>query len=289
MTISRIWLQRILGVIWFIDGLLQLKPQMFTQSFVSRVILPVAQSQPAWIAHSVNWAASIISPHIAAYNAVFAGIQLLIGLGLIFNVKVKTTLILSFVWTIIVWWFSEGFGQLLTGQALLLTGAPGAVLLYGLVGWVVWPSESNIQKSGSLSEKGRKFARYSLGLIWILGGILQLQPTYLAANGLSGVFSVDWLGNLVGSHGMEVSVILAMVELAIGLAILIGKHLRPFIWASVILSLLFWWAGQSFGQMLSSLGTDPNSGPLLVLLTLCSWPSLLTVEPDTRIDNVSVQ
>lgn len=288
MTFSRLWLQRALGIIWFIDGLLQLKPQMFTQAFVSQVILPVAQSQPGWIAHSVNWAASIISPHIAAYNAVFAGIQLLIGLGLIFNVKVKATLILSFVWTIIVWWFSEGFGQVLTGQALLLTGAPGAVLLYGLAGWFVWPSERNSQKSDSISNKGRKFARYSLGLIWILGGILQLQPAYLASEGLSGAFSVDWIGNLVGTHGMEVSIILAVVELTIGLVILSGKNVRPLIWASLILSLLFWWTGESFGQMLSALGTDPNSGPLLILITLCAYPDLLSVETTKRIEEVTV-
>ncbi|MDA8442057.1 MAG: hypothetical protein M0Z55_06740 [Peptococcaceae bacterium] len=288
VTFSRLGLQRILGIIWFIDGILQLKPQMFTQAFVSQVILPVAQSQPGWIAHSVNWAASIISPHIAAYNAVFAGIQLLIGLGLILNVKVKVTLLLSFVWAIIVWWFSEGFGQVLTGQALLLTGAPGAVLLYGLAGWVVWPSERNSQKSDSISNKGRKFASYSLGLIWILGSILQLQPAYLAAKGLSGAFSVDWIGNLVGTHGMEVSVILAVVELAIGLAFLFGKNVRPFIWASLILSLFFWWAGESFGQMLSSLGTDPNSGPLIILLTLCAYPNLLTLKPAKRIKEVSV-
>lgn len=276
MTISRLWLQRILGFIWFIDGLLQLKPQMFTQSFVSQVVLPVAQSQPGWIAHSVNWAASIIAPHIGVYNVVFAAIQLLIGLGLIFNVKVRETLILSFIWTLIVWWFSEGFGQVLTGQALLLTGAPGAVLLYSLIGWAVWPSENNMQKHCLLSDQGRKFARYSLGLIWILGGVLQLQPAYLTVKGLSGAFTVDWLGNLVGTHGMEVSVILAVIQLAIGLAILFGKRMRLFIWASMILSLLFWWAGESFGQMLSSLGTDPNSGPLLVLLTLCAYPTLLT-------------
>lgn len=289
MTMSRLWLQRILGVIWFIDGLLQLKPQMFTQSFVSQVILPVAQSQPGWIAHSVNWAASIIAPHIGPYNAIFAGIQLLIGLGLMFNVKVRETLILSFVWTIIVWWFSEGLGQLFTGQALLLTGAPGAVLLYGLAGWAVWPRELNTQKSSTLSDKGRKFAQYSLGLIWILGGILQFQPAYLAANGLSGVISVDWLGNLIGTHGMEVSVLLGIVELTIGLAILFGKYLRPFAWTSLIFALLFWWAGQSFGQMLTSLGTDPNSGPLLVLLTLCAYPALFAMEPVKRFHRVSVQ
>lgn len=275
MLLTRRALQTILGIIWLLDGLLQLKPQMFTQAFISQVILPVAQSQPAWIAHSVTWAAHVISPHIGIYNVIFAGIQLLIGLGLIFNVKVKTTLVISFLWTIIVWWFGEGFGQLFTGQALLLTGAPGAVLLYGLIGWSIWPREDKYTQTGLVSVQGINVARWSLGVLWILGAVLQLQPAYLTPSGITGVIGSDWVAHLVGNHGALISIILAVIELGIGIGILINRQVRIFMWASVILALMFWWFGQSFGQMFTALGTDPNAGPLYVLLTLCACPWLL--------------
>ncbi|MDQ0191507.1 hypothetical protein JI721_09420 [Alicyclobacillus cycloheptanicus] len=282
MIISRRTIQTVLGIIWFIDGLLQLKPQMFTKSFIEQVILPVAQGQPAWIGHSVTWAAHVIEPHIGVYNVIFAVIQLLIGLGLMFNVKVKTTLTISFIWTLIVWWFGEGFGQLLTGQALLLMGAPGAVLLYGLIGWSIWPDKDTDTQSG-ISRRGIKIARWSLGILWILGAILQLQPTYLTPKGIGGMFTADWMASLVGNNGVSVSIILAVIELAIGLGILINRRVGPFMWASIILSLFFWWVGQSFGQMFTALGTDPNAGPLFVLLTLTAFPTLFArVELDDK-------
>lgn len=281
MIISRRTIQIILGVIWFVDGLLQLKPQMFTKAFVSQVILPTAQSQPSWIAHSVTWAANIITPHIAIYDAIFALIQLLIGLGLIFNVKVKTTLVISFVWAFIVWWFGEGFGQLLTGQTLLLTGAPGAVFLYGIVGWAIWPKEESVSHSEPVSGRGMKISRYALGVLWILGSVLQFQPAYLTTKGLSGAFAADWMANAVGSNGATASIVLAIIELIIGIAILMNRWVRPFMWASIVIAFFFWWVGQSFGQMFSSLGTDPNAGPLFILLTLCACPYLLRPTHDS--------
>jgi hypothetical protein len=274
MIISRRIIQAVLGFIWFIDGLLQLKPQMFTKVFVEQVILPMAQGGPAWIAQSVTWAAHIVEPHIGIYNIIFAAIQLLIGLGLMFNIKVKTTLVISFIWTIIVWWFGEGFGMLLTGQVLLVTGAPGAVLLYGFIGWSIWPSEGNETQLRAVSLRGMSVARWSLGLLWILGAILQVQPAYLKPNGISGAFTADWVAHLVGTSGVTVTIILAIIELAIGVGILINRRMRPFMWASIILSLIFWWTGQAFGQMFTALGTDPNAGPLFILLTLCACPSL---------------
>lgn len=276
IRISRRTIQTVLGIIWFIDGVLQLKPLMFTKAFVEQVILPTATGQPTWIAQSVTWAAHVVEPHIGIYNAMFAVIQLLIGLGLMFNIKVKTILALSFIWTFIVWWFGEGFGQLLTGQTLVLMGAPGAVLLYGLVGWSIWPRVNNDVISGMVSVQGKHIARWSLGVLWIVGAILQFQPMYLMPNAMTGMFTADWLTHLVANNGILVSIILAVIELVIGLGALINRRVRPFIWASIILSLIFWWVGQSFGQMFTALGTDPNVGPLFVLLTLCTCPTLFT-------------
>ncbi len=45
----------------------------------------------------------------------------------------------SFAWVLGIWVIGEGLGMLLTGNATALTGAPGSVLLYGLIGLMAWP------------------------------------------------------------------------------------------------------------------------------------------------------
>ena len=282
VQLSRRALQTVLGIIWIVDGILQLKPQMFTKNFVEQVILPSAQSQPGWIRHSMIWAGHIASAHIGVYNAIFVAIQLLIGIGLTFNIVTKTTLIASFVWTAIVWWFGEGFGQLLTGQSLMLTGAPGGVLIYGLVGWAVWPIEEHFRFhhhsafSHFVSPTGRNVARLSLGLSFVLGAALQLQPAYRSSTGMDSAFSAAWIGNLIGSHGLLASIVLFVIQLSIGIGVLTNRRIGWFVWAAIVVSFVFWWIGQDFGQMFTPLGTDPNVGPLFILLALCAYPELLT-------------
>jgi len=274
--VSRLWIQRILGAIWFVDGLLQLKPKMFTSDFVNQVILPTGQGQPTWVSSIVNWGGHLVLPQIGLWNLLFALIQILLGLALMFNIKTKPTLQLSILWSLLVWAFGEGFGQLLSGQSLLLTGAPGAVLLYALIAVAIWPDKEQ-SRSGWRPET-LKFARYSLGLVWLAGALLQVQGAYRSAEGLSQVIAVDWLANAMGHHGPLVSMALGGLEFALGIMILFNVRMRVMVSTSIVLSVLFWWVGQSFGQIFSPLGTDLNSGPLLALLSVSALPSWWTLK-----------
>ncbi len=270
-SLSRRWLQTILGIIWLVDGILQLKPQMFSSQFINQVLLPTAQGQPLGIGHTINWAASLLAPHIAIYNFLFAGIQLFLGIMLILNVWVKGTLIISLIWTVIVWWLSEGFGMMFTGQATFLTGAPGAVFLYGLIGIIVWPGNEDKEAHGVLLYKWSNVSRYSLAVLWIIGGLLQLQPAFLAQGGLNGAFSVDFFNHLAASSPVLVNLLFAIPMFAAGI-LLLFRNMKVFytgFWLSILIALFIWWAGEGFGQMFTPLGTDPNSGPLLILLALC--------------------
>ena len=200
-------MQGILGVFWFLDGVLQLKPHMFTTQFIKQVLLPTVQGQPLGIGHTITWAANVVAPHIGIYNVIFASVQLFLGIMLIFNWWVRGTLVVSWIWTAMVWWFSEGFGMLLTGQATFLTGAPGAVFLYGLIGIIVWPEDNGKNSTLSLSAKKSELARYSLALLWIIGGLLQLQPIYLVQGGLNGVFSLDYFNRLAAAQPLLLNLI----------------------------------------------------------------------------------
>ena len=72
-------------------------------------------------------------------------------MGLLYRPTVKLALAVSFAWVLVVWWFGEGFGMLFMNMANPLTGAPGAVLLYAIVGLLVWP---NGRPGGLLGVRG---------------------------------------------------------------------------------------------------------------------------------------
>ena len=133
-------IQIVLGAIWILDGLLQFQPAMFGQSFITHILLPSAQGQPAPVAWSITTMSHFLRPDIGVWNFLFGTLQLLIGTGMLFRRTVRPAIVAMAVWAFGVWWFGEGFGMLFMAMASPLTGAPGAVLLYPLVGFLVWPT-----------------------------------------------------------------------------------------------------------------------------------------------------
>ncbi|QQE80023.1 hypothetical protein [Alicyclobacillus sp. SO9] len=272
LRVSRIGMQRILGTVWFLDGLFQLKPQMFTPSFLKQVVLPTSAGQPHWLASIVKWGAGIEMSHIVVWNTLFALIQLLIGLALIFNFRVKFFIIASLIWSVFVWIFGEGAGQILTGQSSLINGAPGAALIYGLLGIAVFPKQE--ADAGEWRGFGIRFAQVSLAIVLFTGFALQFQHLYLTPTGLSQAVSVTWLAKAIGTGGIPLSILLALIELALGTMLLVKFKLRFTVWVSIALFFVYWWMGQSFGQFTQPLATDFNTGLLMILLAISSNPEL---------------
>ena len=62
---------------------------------------------------------------------------------------------------------------------------------------------------------------------------------------------------------------------------LLNWHPREFLIAGIVLSLAYWVVGEGLGGLFQGGATDPNSGPLLVLLA-CSVYSLLPAERSAR-------
>src|SRR5215472_12171139 len=143
MYLSQKLLRRILGALWLIDGLLQLQPQMFTMNMVNKVLSPITSGQPAFIAASLQWIVSVITAHLAAANIVIAVVQVALGVLLITGLWVRATVIVSIFWALLVWYGGEGMSMLLAGQGSALTGAPGAVLLYPLLGLLIYPRKGD--------------------------------------------------------------------------------------------------------------------------------------------------
>jgi hypothetical protein len=260
-----------LGLLWLLDGALQFQSSMYSNAFVE-ALRDNGAGQPQWLESSIRWAAHIVGQDLTAWNTLFALVQLAIGVGLLYRPAERPALALSFAWAFVVWWFGEAFGMLLMPMmASPLTGAPGAVVLYALVGAAVWPAP---RAGGLLGVRGTRGAWAGL---WLLMAWLWLQPqgstpgvvadTIKAApSGMGWLTDVQhWAANAVTGPGLPIAFALALASAAIGIAVALNRHPRPFLILAIVLNLLYWVIGQGFGGIFTGSGTDPNAAPLFVL------------------------
>jgi hypothetical protein len=277
-------LQIALGLIWLADGALQLQPFMFGRSFVTQVIAPNAVGQPELVAAPVRFAAHLIEPRVALFNAFAAAIQVLIGLGLINRATVGLALLTSFAWAVGVWWIGEGLGGLLTGMASPLTGAPGPALLYVLVGLIVWPRARPGDRSAAALSLGGRGARGAWAALWLGLAALWLLPANRSSDAVHDAIAnapsgATWLSSLHSSlatatagRGLLIAIVAATLSAVIALAVLFDWWTKPMLALSGAIALIYFIVGQGMGGILTGSGTDPGSGPLLILLAASLYP-----------------
>ena len=280
-------LQLGLAGIWLLDGVLQYQPFMYTKAF-AQMLAGTAAGNPSVIARPITWDANLVQHHLVLLNTIFATIQLLLGLGIAFRPTVRIALAASIAWSVGVWWFGEGLGGVLSGGASPLNGAPGAVIIYGLLAVLLWPADRTTTAPFVAARAvGVHVARAVWVVFWLSQAYFALTPANRAPQGVSAMIAKmesgepGWLAaierggaSLVAGQGLAVSVVLA-VALA---GIAIGVYLpAPFAKATLVLAiavaLVIWVVAQGLGGILASGATDPNSGPLLALLALAYWPA----------------
>ncbi len=142
-AMSKRTLRFALGVAWLIDASLQFQPYMFTRAFSDDVLAGAATGQPQFVAAPVQWAADAVGAHPFAWNLVFALLQLTIAVALISGRAIKPALAVSIVWGLSVWYLGEGLGGIAGSSAWLLTGAPGAALVYAVLSVAAWPAHTS--------------------------------------------------------------------------------------------------------------------------------------------------
>jgi hypothetical protein len=197
--------------------------------------------------------------------------------------------------------------MLFTGTASILNGAPGAVLLYPLLGFAVYPrkksaapSQGATRKAGDDGLLSRALLRYILAGFWFFAALLQLQPNWWQPGQIS-----QGIGAMVGQGGLNsvlvdpvlrqvsnatanieiplnIALIVVFLALGIGLAVVKQEQLRPFLIASIVVSVVFWYISEAFGMILSGMATDFNSGLLVVLMALACWPKALALQTSAR-------
>jgi hypothetical protein len=297
LSITRRGLQIALGLIWLLDGALQFQSFMYSRGFLAEVVEPSAMMQPAWIGRSIISAAHFAGHDLALWDTLFGLVQVMIGLGLLYRRTVRPALLASFGWTLVVWWFGEGLGMIPADMASPLTGAPGAVLLYGLIGLLVWPlREETVREETARAEIEREGTSAGGGLIGERGGLIVWSVLWLTATvlwclsvnrtppavsealkGAAGE-SMHWLASLQTSlahtangDGAAIATVLAVLSLAIATGVW-TRFRRTALVVGALLSLVYWVLGQSLGGINTGHATDPNAGPLFVLLALTLMP-----------------
>ena len=294
-------LQIILGMFWLLDAGLQFQPYMFGSGFTTTYLLNNAHNQPDVVRWIITNVGNFVGPHVAVWNTFFALIQVAIGVGLLFRRTVRPALVVSFFWAFGVWFFGEGLGQLFTGSASALTGAPGSVFLYGLIGLMAWPRSTRSERDAdgepsvgiASSAAGQGIGGAATPLVvwcgyWSLAAVLFLLPNNRTPTSVSSAIVgmspgepsayshfLNSFGGHFGTGGVWTTWLLAIGSLVVGFGPLLFRRPTLFLAAGGLLATFFWVSGQGLGGIFTGSGTDPNSGPLVVLLALAMVPAAL--------------
>ena len=305
-------LQIVLGLFWLLDAALQFQPFMFGQGFVG-ILQANASGQPFVVGDLITHLSSFLSPDIAVWNTFFALIQVAIALGLLYRRTVRPALVLSFVWVLGVWFFGEGMGMLLTGTASALTGAPGSVLMYGLLGLMAWPRSRTrsrsprhgrghddepetdadlvgVASSAAAQGIGRSVTPLAVWAgYWSLAAVLFLLPDNRTSTSVHSAIAgmvpsqPGWYGHVLSnisnqftSTGTQWAWILAAASLVVGLAPLVVRRAGPWLFAGAVFAFVMWMSGQGlFGNVFSGSDTDPNTGLIVILLAAAMVPAVV--------------
>jgi hypothetical protein len=279
-------LQLGLAAIWLLDGVLQYQSFMYTKAF-GQMLAATAPGNPSVIARPITWDATLVEHHLVLLNTIFATIQLLLGLGIAFRPTVRIALAASIAWAIAVWWLGEGLGGILDGGASPLNGAPGAVIIYALIAVLLWPADRDASaRFVAARAVGAHVARALWLVLWLSLAYFALTPANRAPQAVNGMIAgmdsgePGWLSaierggaSLVANHGLAASVVLAVALAVIAVGVYLPRPLaRATLALAIVVALVIWVVAEAFGGILAGGGTDPNSGPLLVLLALAYWP-----------------
>jgi hypothetical protein len=278
-------LQLALAGIWLVDAMLQYQSFMYTKAF-GQMLAASAAGNPAVVARPITWDATLVEHHLVLLNTVFATIQLLLGVGIAFRPTVRLALAASIAWSLGVWWFGEGLGGVLNGGASPVNGAPGGVILYALLAVLLWPASRDARFIAARAV-GSRVAKALWLVLWLSLAYFALTPANRAPQALNSMIAgmeggqPGWLAaidrgaaGLVAHQGLAASIALAVALTVIAVAVYLPlRPARAGLVLAIVVAAVIWVTGQDFGMILAGGATDPNSGPLLILLALTYWPA----------------
>lgn len=285
--VSRSSLAYVLGVIWIADGIFQAEPGFFARSFPMGLAQGM-MNDPSWM---VTWMAAVVShllPSWGLFNGIAVAIQVGIGVLILIPATRKAGILLSFPWAAIVWAGGENFGGIFSSFPSLMSGIfPGAVLLYLVVGVIVWPratpdttaTVAQASKLGEIRLAWMWTVTFSLGAVmtlwWVFPGpIIAAMDWGMASYSSPGFLSsMDiWMDHLALS-GVQWEFAAICCAFCVVIASLPWwKHRRTAIVVGALFFATMWIVGESFARIPTGSSTDIGESPLFLLILLSFWP-----------------
>jgi hypothetical protein len=243
--------QTALGLIWLLDGVLQFRAFLYSKGSIA-LLTGTASGQPYWFASSIDWVAHITEHDMTLFNTLFALIKVCIGLGLLYRRTVKPALALSFAWAPGRLVVQRGVGDAVRGHGGAAHGRARGVLLYAIIGLLVWPGE---RTGGLLGARGARTMWATLWLVmawsWLLAPNSSANAT---TNAIMSAPGGGWLHSLQSSvassargHGLVIALVLALLPAAIGVAVAPNWRPVPFLALASVLNMGYWAVAQGFG------------------------------------------
>lgn len=301
---ARRFLRISVGGLWLLDGLLQSQAAI-PASLANVVIKPVASASPGWAARSASYAIAFWNAHpVAAATSVF-WVQIGLALWLLSASRGFLSQFAGYAsacWALLVWILGEVFGGIFAPGYSWLFGAPGAALIYLVMGILV-----------GLPDRFWSGTKVGINLIRVFGAFLCVMAALQAWPGrgfwngrsdrapLIGTLPkmmkimaqspqprilrsvVEHMVTLSVNHGFGVNL---AVVLTLGLlgCLFLGCRTRdgmpltfmgtlplfPFVILYLMISLFVWITVQDLG-FFGGVGTDPNSMLPLALLLVGSY------------------
>ncbi len=278
---SRKFLRIGFGILWIFDGLLQAQPRM-AGGLSSQVIAPIASASPGWVQSVVNFGGTIWTYHPVAAAAAAVWIQVGLGVWLIASATgwpSRLAGLSSAGWGLIVWVFGEAFGGVFAPGLTWLSGAPGAVLIYVVVGALL----ALPLRAWAKPRLGRLLLA-GTGVFWMGMALLQVLPVNGFWQGGGPMTDmVSSMANVTQPHAqaamlaafasfitvnaVAVNLFVIIALAGLGAVFISGRPrlLRVAVPIATVFCLAAWVLVQDFGFP-GGLGTDPNSMVPWVLL-----------------------
>ncbi len=280
-------LRRVLGVLWLADALVKISiPFGGRAADQAYAQIMVAETGPPGMHRLLAWETNLFAAHPFLWWLPAAA-ELGIGVWLVTRPASRRALAASACWALVVWVAGEGLGGLTAGVSSVLTGYPGAALLYAIAAAVLYPRRPPREDAAAVAEAGiaGQWSRVAWLALWIGAAFF----TALPQNGSSSVVSMLFineqeapgplrsmdsseLGWLTVGNTAILGIAVAVACLAVGFTVFLGVLPRVFLSLGALIAVAGWVAMQNLGGILTGSATDVGTGPVLVLVAAAFWP-----------------
>lgn len=267
------------GILWIVDGLLQVQPSM-PIGLPSQVVQPTIAAAPGVVTHVVTLGIDAWLRHPTVGATATVWIQIGLGAWLLLAREgwlSRSAGWASAGWAFAVWVFGAGLGGLFIAPVTWLFGAPGATFFYVIAGVAV-----GVPSAWLARKDVATWAARILGVVFMWLGVLQALPgrgfwsggTALHPGAITAMArQMSQLSQPQMTASMErwfataslhaapvLNAVVVVVLLGLGAALLAARPrvLRPAASAYAVVALVCWVLVQDFG-VFGGVGTDVNS------------------------------